>query len=327
MIDFFKVLKSTIAYRIIESDKKANALSHAYLFLCQDKTYLKEYLKVLSKLIMCESIEPCLSCRSCRLIDSGIHSDVMFYPKGDKGLNVEEVTDLINECYIKPIEGNRKLFVLLSAEEMNATAQNKLLKTLEEPPENVIILLGASSEFPLLQTIKSRVKKIELSYLSDGVIFDALKDDCNNIERLNEAISCSDKTIGKTLEIYNDEDFISQQYLAKDIIVNMQKSSDVLLYVDKIEKSKVDKSDLFNILEIIFEDIMYILENKKELVKNKISFEIFENSKGFSLGSVLHAIEVLNESKKRRNFNANETMLTEWVLFQILEGKYKWQKL
>ncbi|MBQ0099093.1 MAG: hypothetical protein KBS91_00900 [Firmicutes bacterium] len=327
MIDFYSVLKSTNAYKILRNDKMANSLSHAYLFLCPDKTFLSDYLKVLSKVIMCEENEPCLKCRNCNLIENNAHSDVLIYPKGDKGLNVEEVTNLINECYIKPIEGNKKLFVLLNCDEMNTQSQNKLLKTLEEPPKNVILLLGAKSEFPLLQTIKSRVKKIEISNLLDEVIFNALKDECKNLERLKDAISCSDKTLGKTLEIYNDENFVTELYLAKDLIIGMQRSSDVLSYVDKIEKSKVDRASFFSKLEIIFQDMLYILENKKELVKNKISFEIFENSKGYLEGSILHAISVIEESKKRRNFNANETMLNEWVLFQILEGKYKWQKL
>lgn len=327
MIDFLTVLKSTGAYKILKNDKTTNALSHAYLFVCPDKVFLESYLKALSKVIMCDENEPCLQCRNCKLIEENAHSDVLFYPKGEKGLNVEEITDLINECYIKPIEGDKKLFVLLDCDEMNLQAQNKLLKTLEEPPKNVILLLGAKTEFPLLQTIKSRVKKIEVASLSDTVIFEALKDECRNTERLLETIACSDKTIGKTLELYNDENFVTEMYLAKDLLIGMQKSSDVLTYITKIESSKIDKDSFFSFLEILFQDMLYIFENKKELVKNKISFEIFENSKNFTEGAILHAISVIEESKKRRNFNANETMLTEWILFQILEGKYKWQKL
>ena len=57
---------------------------------------------------------------------------------------------------------------------MNASAQNKLLKTLEEPPKNVHILLGATSEYPLLATLKSRVKKLEIPPFDNQTIYKAL---------------------------------------------------------------------------------------------------------------------------------------------------------
>jgi hypothetical protein len=52
-----------------------------------------------------------------------------------------------------------------------------------------------------------------------------------------------------------------------------------------------------------------------------------QNAKNFSVGAIINAIEKTNEAFERKKFNANPTMLLEWLLFQILEGKYKWQKL
>jgi DNA polymerase-3 subunit delta' len=71
----------------------------------------------------------------------------------------EEVNELIEESYLKPIEGDKKIFIVNRAESINHVAQNKLLKTLEEPPKGVHIIMGATNEHALLPTIKSRVKK------------------------------------------------------------------------------------------------------------------------------------------------------------------------
>lgn len=327
MIDFLNVFKNTNAYKILEGDRKENKLSHAYLFLCADNRFLKEYLTIISKIIMCENGYPCNSCRNCELISGGVHSDVIWYPKGDKGVLTEDVTSLIEESFIKPIESDKKLFVIANAETMNLSAQNKLLKTLEEPPKNVHLLLGATNETALLPTIKSRVKKIELLTLSDEIILENLKDECDDIEKLKEAISCGDGTIGKALSLYGDEKFESVLSIVKDLLINMKTSREVLLYSTKIEKAKIDLLELINVLEVVFQDFLYITENKKELVKNKISSEIYSQNSDIKRGSILTILEDINNAKVRKKFNANDKMLLEWLLFKVLEGKHKWQKL
>ena len=69
---------------------------------------------------------------------------------------------MLDDVYIRPVEGTRKVFVLDNVQDMLAPAQNKLLKVLEEPPENVCFVLGATSEFPVLTTVKSRTKRLDL---------------------------------------------------------------------------------------------------------------------------------------------------------------------
>ena len=61
-------------------------------------------------------------------------------------------------------------------------------------------------------------------------------------------------------------------------------------------------------------------------VNNKIIIEKLKSAQNFSTGAILHAIETVLSAKKHKKFNMTPTMLIEWVLFQILEGKYKWQK-
>lgn len=327
MIDFLKIFKQTNAYRILEGDKKANKVSHAYLFLCSDKKFLREYLTIISKIIMCDEGCPCLSCRDCGLIESGSHSDVIWYPKGDKGIVTDDINGLVEESFIKPIENKKKLFVLLNAETMNVSAQNKLLKTLEEPPKNVHILLGASSEQALLPTIKSRVKKIELLTLSDQIILDALEKECENFDKLKDAVGYGDGSVGKALSLYQDERFENVLSTVKDLLINMKTSREVLVYSVKIEKSKIDVEEFLNVLELVFEDILYIVEDKQDLVKNNISHTIYQGMNGLKRGAILNALDSINQAKVRLKFNANDKMLVEWLLFQILEGKYKWQKL
>ena len=326
MLNLKALLKDTSAYKTVLGDKLAGRLSHAYLLLSPDKEMLDEYLKVFAKLITCSSDEPCGNCRACRLIDDKTYPDVFFYPINGQNVVVEDVNSLIAETFVKPLEGDKKVFVISNAETMNLPSQNKLLKTLEEPPKGVHIIIGATSEHPLLSTVKSRVKKLELPFFSADKLIETLKDDCPDQERLKNAISCGDGTVGKALALYQDENLSKAIELAIDTLVNMKSSANVLDYTNKILALEVGVLETLSIFELLFRDMLVLSQGKEKLASSSNAKYVMENGVNFSTGAIINALEKINQAVQRMKFNANPTMLVEWLLFQILEGKYKWQK-
>ena len=327
MIDLLPLIKQTNGYRAVEGDKKRETLSHAYLILTADKDCLDEYMKIFARLLLCREEEPCGRCRICNLINKNAYSDVYFYPKNGESVTAEEVTELIEESYVKPIEGKEKVFVISHAENMNLSAQNKLLKTLEEPPSGVHILIGATSEFALLPTVKSRVKKIEIPMFSSEKLFSALKDECPDSERLSQAVACGDGTVGNTLSLYADENLKAVKEVAVDTLVNLKSSSEVLQFSNKILAVDPELKEYISVLELLIRDLLAIKLGEERVIFNRGEKEQLIKSENFSVGALLSALDGINEGRKRKKFNANATMLIEWLLFKILEGKYKWQKL
>ena len=100
--------------------------------------------------------------RIAELIDSNGFSDCLFFPADGKKLTVEDAENIREESTLNPVEGERKVFLLGDFAEANAQTQNKLLKLLEEPPRGVVFLLGATTAFPVLPTVLSRTKKLEI---------------------------------------------------------------------------------------------------------------------------------------------------------------------
>lgn len=327
MIDLLGLISKTTAFKTVVKEKQKNALSHAYLILSKDKDNLKEYLKIFAKLILCEEVLPCGKCRSCALIDSQSYSDVIFLPREKDVVLTEDINYLIEESFYKPIEAKKKVFVISGAETMNAPSQNKLLKTLEEPPENVIIILGATSEYPLLSTVKSRVKRLEIPCFSDDELFSALKAECDDVEKLKNAIACGDKTVGGTKELYGDKDFSNLVQAVEDVLVNMKASSSVLTYSNKLAKLKCDVEKFLSVLEVKLNDFMLILNGKQDIVSDKKSIELFKRTTNFTLGSIVYILEKIVLARKKKIANVNDATIMEWTLFQILEGKHKWLKL
>lgn len=117
------------------------------------------------------AVRPCGACRACRLVASAGHPDVhRLGPDGPgrqvviggPGARVRGVRDLITALALLPVEGGARVAIVTSAQRMNEDAQTALLKTLEEPPDGVTIVLCADAEEPLLATIRSRCARLRL---------------------------------------------------------------------------------------------------------------------------------------------------------------------
>ena len=72
--------------------------------------------------------------------------------------------------------------------------------------------------------------------------------------------------------------------------------------------------------------MLVLSQGKEDLVNNKSLIEDLKKAQRFNTGAIVYALESVVEAQKRKKFNMNTTMLIEWLLFQILEGKFKWQK-
>lgn len=322
MIDLLPLFRETNAYRTVAEDMKSGRLSHAYLVVSADGENLPNYLKILAKLIVADGDK-----RAEELIEKGVHPDVLTFPASGKTVLKEDVSKIIEESFLKPVESDKKLFLLNNGESMLSVSQNKLLKTLEEPPKGVCIIIGATSEFPLLNTVKSRLKKLVIPPYDSERLFNALKSEYPMEDRLKEAIACGDGTVGKTVALYQDEDLERTIDTAVDVVCNMKSSRDVLEYSVKIAGLKDGLNGFLPVLQLIIRDLTAYYTVGESAVADQKIFCRTKNVVGFNAGACIHIAEAITEAQKRLNANANVQAMTEWLLFAILEGKHIWQKL
>ncbi len=156
-----KLIEQTSAYTLIKN--AGENLHHAYLFLFPDPAFLREGLPYFAELFF-------PSPRAKEQVLCGGFADCVFLPEEDKKFSVENAERIAEEAALKPVEGDRKLFIVSDFSEATPQAQNKLLKILEEPPQGVYFLLGASVVAPVLPTVLSRVEKLEIPPFSGAQI-------------------------------------------------------------------------------------------------------------------------------------------------------------
>ncbi|MGN1144596.1 MAG: hypothetical protein ACI4SU_08505, partial [Anaerovoracaceae bacterium] len=145
----------------------AGNVFHAYIIegdTCVDKL---AFAKDMVKAILCTERPGvgCGSCISCRKIDHGNYEDLYFIESDGLSVKDEPVFALQEKLKRKPTAGDRNLAIIKDADTMTTRAQNRLLKTLEEPPEGTVIFLLSENKDNLLETIRSRCVTYRLNSL------------------------------------------------------------------------------------------------------------------------------------------------------------------
>lgn len=122
------------------------------------------------------SIDACGKCSACTRIARGIHSDVVIIEPEESGsIKVHQVRELIERTAYRPFEGKRRVAIIDEAEALMESAQNALLKTLEEPPPSSVFVLVTSSPDVLLPTVRSRCPRLRFGRLSPAEVSEVLR--------------------------------------------------------------------------------------------------------------------------------------------------------
>lgn len=150
----------------LSRQEKERGLSHAYVISGPAGSGKHILAQLLAAGMLCVSRgeKPCGRCAPCLKVQKGLHPDVSVItgPEEGKPITVDQVRALRADAYIRPNEGERKIYLLEGAEQMNPSAQNAMLKLLEEGPRYASFLLLARNSGALLETVRSRCEEIPL---------------------------------------------------------------------------------------------------------------------------------------------------------------------
>ncbi len=315
------LIKTTNAYKIFKGDKINGTLSHAYLISCDDEVMLEDYLSFFAKALTCSLEDPCLNCRTCKLIDLKTFADVIWYPKDTQKIVVSDIDELVEKSYLKPLELSVKAFCLKNASKMTVQAQNKLLKTLEEPPENTFILIGTTSVYPLLSTVLSRVKRLDIPPFPESVIKSFLSDLGYDNGLLSDVIPLCSGRVGEVIKRCETTDSSVAVSLAKSVLVDLKSSKQIAEFSAKITKEVL--KDFISALANLVRISLNVGGGGKADAFNDIAEDVLRST---SVGALIFISDKIRDAEKQVYFNGNHQAVVDGLLFGILEGKFKWSK-
>ena len=279
-----------------------NTISHSYMFVGIDGIGKKLIAKEFARKILClnKQNQNCATCDSCIKFNSGNNPDFLeIFPDGNS-IKIAQMREMQEKVYQKPIVSDKKVFIIDQVEKMTEEAQNSLLKTLEEPPEYMVIILITSNENKLLNTVKSRCIRINFTGLSKQDITKYAGAHQINIVSQNLLEMCGG-SIGKLEKINENIDDYNSLELATNKLI------------DGKLKNVVEEMNCFNILYESKEIIQDLLDYMTVLIYLHISKEKDYRQK------FLNTIKLIEETKQRLNSNTNYDMSIDNLLFKIWE--------
>ena len=311
-----EIINNSKEFKVLKHNKQAGLISHAYLFSSPDSIYLNEFVNMFAKMVL----------GGDALIENGTHPDFIKITS-DKTIGVKDIEDIASYVYIMPYEADYKLYYIADASLLTEEAQNKLLKTIEEPPQSAIIVLGASSCGAILPTIISRTNKIELSPINQGDLINLLIKDGASEREASIYASVSQNNLTKAQELNKNKEYLNLYKNVLEMLENLNSSKDILGFVSKINLQKVSLNDFFSLTISVLRDIMIVKSNKNELVCFKQDLDSLERiSWGFTLESVSLALKEAFSATKDLAFNANPVCVLDEFLLKMVEVKVKCKK-
>ena len=303
-MSFENIIGNDKIKQILTKAIETNNILHSYIFLGQEGIGKKLFAKEFAKMCLCNTKKNNCTCKSCISFNTENNTDFnIICPQDNKKektnnvtatIKIEQIREMVNKILEKPIISDRKVYIIDDADKMTTEAQNCLLKTLEEPPSYVTIILIGANEEKFLNTIKSRCTKINFQNIQDSVLKTYLETNCDMKNITDTMLKIYNGSIKKALELKGKEEKFIE-------IENMIKSIENENIVKILNKGKIiyeEQSEIINILEYI----------------NIVLYEIGKNNLKY-----LNCIQKVNNAINNIKRNCNIEMNIDNLLIEIWE--------
>lgn len=324
--------------KILQSSIASKSLAHAYLFHGPEKVGKTHLAEIFAASIICEnfsrgsqnSILPCGQCDPCRQFGKRIYPDLYFVErqnneKGEKraDIRVEQIRELIEKISKRAFLNNYKFVIISEAQYLNPAASNCLLKTLEEPTAQTVIILICPAVSRLLPTIKSRCQSFKFLSVSKNLIYDYLikKGANRNLSVELASIAAGRPSVAMQYFVAPDK---RAEFLASSrgwLSVFNQSALEKFKFVENFIKNNENNDVIIEKLSdfsVITRDIMLARVYKNELIVNApLEKEISEIADKFDFDSLNWLIAEIEKTKIRIRQNVNPKLTLENLLLNM----------
>ena len=299
---------------------------HAYLFQGEEGVGKEALARTFAAGLQCQSEsadKPCKECVSCRQMESGNQPDVIWVTREKASLGVDEIREqLCNTMDIKPFSSPYKIYLVPEVEKMTEAAQNALLKTIEEPPEDGIVILMTSNISALLPTIQSRCLTMEFRPLSTAVVESYVKEHCQVPDyQARASAAFAQGNLGKAMRYAKSEDFIER----KDHIISLLRHveqmdlSELLAVIKDLGTRKDEVRDYIDLMVLWYRDVLLFKATKdinQLLFQDEASY-ISREASHRSYEKIEEILQAFEKAKVRLRANVNFDITMELMLLTL----------
>ncbi|MBI4332297.1 MAG: DNA polymerase III subunit delta' [Chloroflexi bacterium] len=330
----WNVIGHSKAVALLDRARRENRLAHAYLLVGPGGVGKRTMALNLAQALNCTGTEsPCGGCRSCQRIKSGKHADVRILsreePRSEDGsprkeIGIDAVKHLQNEASLPPFEGRRKVFVIDGADYLSPAAANCLLKTLEEPPAGVVILLLTAREDRLLPTVVSRCQRVELLPLPAALLESLLRERGLSPEQAKVLARLSRGCPGWALTAAASPQFLEQHGRQLDELAGLERAgldrrfALAARMAGDFSKQREKVEAALELCQGWWRDLLLVKGGLVDYVANVDRLEPLQAGAGaYTEAEIRDAITALREARRQLEWNANPRLVLEALMLAI----------
>ncbi|MEA3328692.1 MAG: DNA polymerase III subunit delta' [Candidatus Omnitrophota bacterium] len=315
-MSFKQIIGQEKAIEILTQTVRNSKIPHAYLFSGPRGVGKSLAARQLTKVLNCreKGSDCCDICPQCRKIDNFNHPDVRYLEpvKESRKIKIEQVRTLRQAVNLKPYESNIKIWIITEAESMTEEAGDALLKTLEEPPEDSLLILICSNLSSLLPTIISRCQIVRFEAVGFNSLRKFLSASCG-IEgpEANFLASLSNGSPGRAIELKQADIFKARDEIMDWVINGFEGKESA--WVDQPDQM-IDRN--LDIIISLYRDLLVLREGAPRFLMNIDREKKLVNLKNrYSVKELVRIIETINQIKRLIHQNVNRKVALE-VMFQ-----------
>lgn len=295
--NFNEVVGQEVIVKTLLNAIEYNRVAHAYLFCGPRGTGKTSIARIFAKTLNCLNPQngiPCDKCAHCIDMNNTISMDVIEIDAASNR-KVEDARNLLEKVQFTPILGKNKIYIIDEVHMLTTEAFNTLLKTLEEPPENLVFILATTESHKVMETIVSRCQKFDFKRIS-------IKDITNRLKEISEK---------ENIKIENEAlEFIARRSAGglRDALALLDQST-VLAFGNKIISKKdivtllgsIDDEDLYELTDLIAKKNLTKVINRTKIIvekgndPNQIIKELIGYFRNLMLASVCQTKEEVSE--------------------------------
>lgn len=304
-------------------------VSHAYM-ICGERYSGKEFIaRIFANALVCESEtnRPCNKCAACKKAAEDSHPDIIKVTHEKPNvISVGDIRASVNEdVAIRPYEGRKKVYIINEAEKMNSQAQNALLKTLEEPPEYVVIILLTTNIEEMLPTIVSRSVVLNMRPVADRLVKEFLmKYEQIPDYKADICVAFARGNLGKAKLLAKNEEFdkIREEALHLMKYIKDMEINELTDAVKRASTFKLEINDYLDLISVWYRDVLMFkaTNDANNLIFREEIKYIRKVADTSTYEAIQEVIDALDTAKRRLSANVNFDLTME-LLFLTLKEK------
>lgn len=315
--------------KLLQQSLAMGHLAHAYLFVGLPRVGKTTLAVALAQALNCRAAKvPCGECLSCQKIARWMHPDVRLVEAepDTNAIKIEQIRELQREAVLSPFEGAWRVYVIPEFQKATAEAANCLLKTLEEPPPRVVLILTAPDTGALLPTIVSRCQVYKLRPLPLQQTSSALQRLCGaSPEKADLLARLSEGRIGWAINACADEQILRTRAERLDMLRGLPHQS-LAARFQKAQRLAEKPEELPEILDLWaswWRDVLLVQGKCEDLVVNVDRLlPLREDASRFTLAQVQVFLRAIQRTKSELEGNANARLATEVLLMDCPSPAY-----